>query len=228
MNNLNEEDLKDKHKGGWRALFRIVSIDKRLLKSFQLWLAIGFSIGITLLIFVIGDLSLISLTIENVLNQTLLILPNILGFTLAAYVLLIGFSNSQYMENITDLNDKGYSYFQHIGCLFAWCCIIQSLTLCTLYIINIVYKMQIEFSNALFINVPVLIIILFGTLYSLFLIVRLILNTFLFAQTVQFHFTLDKIEKEYKLLEEKSMDKSKPKKGIIRQIIELIIYGNKN
>lgn len=225
MNNVNIEDIKNKHKGGWNSLFKLVSKHDRILKSFQLWGALFISILSTTVIVIIKEDDILYSLIGTVLNQNLAILPTILGFTMTAFVLLIGFSNIEYMDSITDQNDEGYSFFQHIVSIFAWCCIIQSVTLCISYIFNIIHSLNIICSISSYVNIAVTLLLLFAISYSLLLIIRLVLNVFQFAQTLQFHFVMKKISKtieEEKKEREKKANKEQRSKGVLMQLIEMI------
>lgn len=230
MSNITIEDIKNKHRGGWTSLFKLVSKHSRILKSIQLWGALSISILFTILIIIVkkDDIFLYSL-IGIILNQNLTILPTILGFTMTAFVLLIGFSNNEYMDSITDQNDQGYSFFQHIVSIFAWCCIVQSVTLCISYGFNVIHSLNMSCPLYNYINMVVIFLLIFAISYSLLLIVRLTLNVFQFAQTLQFHFVIKKILKARAEEEQKQKDREQEKgleqknpKGILMQLIEII------
>lgn len=191
------EDIKRKHKGGFNTLLMIYLKHKRLLKSLQLWLAVGFSIIFLLLsLFCLnGKVSIIEL-MAVVVNNVLSIMPTILGFSLTGYVLFIGFGNSNFMKNVTEQNDEGYSFFQHFSSIFAWCVLVQSITLILSFVVSFFIGLNIQYENALIVNYAVLYIVLLSMFYSLFLIVRFVLNMFQFSQEVQFYYTENKLKKE--------------------------------
>lgn len=215
------EEIKRKHKGNFKTLWMIYSKHKRFLKSLQLWFAVGFSIAFLLLsFFCVNDSVNIIVIIGSIVNKILAIMPTILGFSLTGYVLFIGFGSSDFLENITEQNDLGFSFFQHFSSIFAWCVLVQSITLILSFIVSFIIDLNIQCKYALIVNYIVLFIILLLTFYSLFLIMRFVLNMFNFSQEVQYNYTekrlVAKIEREKKQME------TTKKNSFANKIIEII------
>jgi len=215
------EDIKRKHKGDFRTLWAIYSKHKRFVKSLQLWFAIGFAtIFFFISFFYIDNPENMVCIIKTVVNKTLAIMPTILGFSLTGYVLFIGFGSSDFLENITEQNDLGYSFFQHFSSIFAWCVLIQSITLIVSFIISFTIDLNIQCKYALVINSISLFVTLILIFYSLFLILRFVLNMFHFSQEVQYNYT------EKRLIEEirnENQEVQTPKKDSFTDKIVKII-----
>ena len=155
------EEIKRKHKGNFKTLWLIYSKHKRLLKSLQLWFAVGFAIIFFLFSwFCVNDSDGIMHIITIIVNKVLAIMPTILGFSLTGYVLFIGFGSSDFLKNITEQNDYGYSFFQHFSIIFAWCVLVQSTTLIFSFVISLVIDLNIQYEYALVVNYTVLFITL--------------------------------------------------------------------
>ncbi len=186
-------DIKKRHRGDFKTLFVIYKKDGRLLKSKQLWSAVIVTIVLAHIIFnyttPINQLKILTELVEKVLS----IFPNVLGFTLTGYVLIVGIGWNDFMDTITDQDDDGYSLFQQISSIFAWGIIVQSFSLIVSYIVSLIYSVGIYSPCANVINSAVLIVIMLLSFYSLFLIIRLVLNVFHYGQEVQYFFTEKKI-----------------------------------
>lgn len=215
------EEIKRKHKGNFKTLWLIYSKHKRLLKSIQLWFAVGFAIIFFLFSwFCVNDSDGIMHIITIIVNKVLAIMPTILGFSLTGYVLFIGFGSSDFLKNITEQNDYGYSFFQHFSSIFAWCVLVQSTTLIFSFVISLVIDLNIQYEYALVVNYTVLFLTLLLTFYSLFLIVRFVLNMFHFSQEVQYNYTekrlIEEIEHENKQIQTPSRN------SFAKKLIEII------
>lgn len=215
------EDIKRKHKGNFKTLWVIYSKHKRLLKSLQLWFAVGFALIFFLLsFFCMNNTGNMIHIIGSIVNKVLAIMPTILGFSLTGYVLFIGFGSSDFLENITEQNDLGFSFFQHFSSIFAWCVLVQSITLILSFVISFVIDLNIQYKYALIVNCTVLFTILLLTFYSLFLIVRFVLNMFNFSQEVQYNYTEKRLIKE---IERENKQVQIPKKNsFTNKIMEIV------
>lgn len=215
------EDIKRKHKGDFRTLWTIYSKHQRFIKSLQLWFAVGFTIVFFLLSSsCLRDAESMIHIIETLVNKILAIMPTILGFSLTGYVLFIGFGSSDFLENITEQNDLGYSFFQHFSSIFAWCVLVQSTTLILSFIISFVIDLDIQYEYALIVNYILLFSILLLTFYSLLLILRFVLNMFHFSQEVQYSYTEKRLIEEIK--NENQNAKMSQKKTLTQKIIDII------
>lgn len=183
------KNLEESHKGGFLVLYKIYSQHNRLKKSKPLRYSIYLNIIGTIIVFIfrrqIDSYELITSLCSNVIP----ILPSILGFTLTGYVLLIGFGSVDFVKSITCQDDCGYSFYQHISSVFAWNAIVQSITLIAIFIFSIIAEQRIEIIYANVVNSLVSVLMSILIFYSLFLIVRLVLNIFHFGQMVQLHYT---------------------------------------
>jgi len=191
-------DIKIKHRGDFITLFRIFKKDDRLLKSQQMWSAIILTVICSHIIFgncnPVSVLNILSKLVERILS----VLPNILGFTLTGYVLIVGIGWSEFLDTITDQDDSGYSLFQQISSIFAWGTIIQSSTLIISYIISLIRDIKISTQYANTINDIILLLIMFLSFYSLFLVIKLVINVFHYGQLVQYFYTEKKLIEKIK------------------------------
>lgn len=187
------EEIKKKHNGSFKTLCIIYLKNRRLFKSKQMWSSVFVTIAFTLVLFYeiepIGILEILNKTIIKILS----ILPNILGFTLTGYALLIGFGSSEFMDEITEQNDEGFSFYQHFSSIFAWSIIIQASTLFLAFIFSVLSDFNLKCQYSEIINDTVFFIMMFFSIYSLLLISRLVLNVFSFGQIIQFHYTTKKL-----------------------------------
>lgn len=189
-------DIKKRHKGDFITLFRILNIDFRLLKSTQMWSAIIMTVICSHVIFYCCDSDSLISFLSQLIGRVLSIIPNVLGFTLTGYVLIVGIGWDKFLETITDQDDDGYSLFQQISSVFAWGIIIQSICLISTYFVSLIYDLHVYSNYANCVNGIVLVLIMFLSFYSLFLILKLIINVFHYGQLVQYYFTEKRLIKK--------------------------------
>ncbi len=189
-----DDEFKYKHLGSLIDLWKIYKLHHRLICSFQFWSAILFSI-IIIIVCLLNHADAFYI-LQKIIDKVFTILPNILGFNLGGYVLVIGLGYERLLKELTDNDDEGYSFFQHNSSIFAWSIFIQALALITAYIFSIISDLSITSECASLINYIALGIILLLSSYAIFLIIRIVLNVFLFGQTIHFLVTLHKKEDE--------------------------------
>jgi len=199
MTNIVEE-LKENNKPGIKRLWCIYNTNQRLLRSKYFW----FSILFTVLVFVISIFNNIDIynVLQNLVDKVLSIFPNILGFNIAGFVLLIGYIANKETKDLSEKVDEKYSLIQHKYSVFAFSLLVQSFTLLFAFIISEILSLELTCNccciNPILINYFVFSIMLFGTTYSISLLIRIVLNVFDLGQTIHFFISVDKIEEKNK------------------------------
>lgn len=181
--------LKNKHKGNFNTLWKIINLNKRLLKSIQ----IRISILVAVLLFALSIYNNINILemINSLSGRIISLIPNILGFNLGGYVLFVGFNNETILKQISDNDDEGYSFYQHMSSIFAWSILVQAITLVIAFFISIIIDFNINSNCGVCINKIVIFLLFFLSVYSILLIVRIILNVFSLSQVIHFFVTTD-------------------------------------
>ena len=139
--------------------------------------------------------------ITFLIDKVLSILPNIIGFNIGAYALIIGFGHRDVIEKMATSKDNKYSLFQKMGGTFAFSVIIQSFTIVLAFLLNLfisIFKYSLPDFICIteIVNFIALSILLFLTLYSIFLIPQIVLNVFGFSQLYHFYTRQGKVEND--------------------------------
>jgi len=142
-------------------------------------------------------------------DQLLSLLPNLLGFNLGAYTLFVGFGGRELLLIISDYKDKNNrSLYQKNSAIFAFCIMIQFTTLLISYCLKIFLELKITAPTAeiaRITNYSVIVILLFLSLTSLYVLKDLIVNIFNLSQKYHMLLFYEKLknkatkEKEEKL-----------------------------
>ncbi len=195
-----EEELKSNNEPGIRGLWKIYNSKNRLFRSkfFQFSIVLSILITCAGIIFDVKSTILLNKLISNI--ET--ILPNILGFNIGAYVLLIAFIANKETKELSEKNNNRFTLIQHQSSVFAFSIFVQSFTLCLSFVISIIYSLQLppipDCINSNNINYFIIFILMFCSLYSISLIIRVVLNVFDLGQSIHFFVSVNEIEKKNK------------------------------
>lgn len=196
----NSDEIIKNNNPGFRALWAIYS-RKRLIKSKFFWFSIIFSIFSFVICFISDEDSY--LLIKKTVEVTNNILPNLLGFNIGAYVLLIAFITNKEAKDLTRIEkNKKYSLIQFKSSVFGFSLLVQATTLIFSYMILVISNFKIPsifcIISSEYLNYIFLMLLIFGSTYSISLIIRVILNVFDLGQTLHFFITMDRIDSENK------------------------------
>lgn len=199
---IDEEEIKRKHKGDIRTLWKIYISDKAFYNNLYFKISIGLSLSLLLLSYL--SITPLYYLIIKVVNITLSILPNLLGFNLGAYILIVGFGGTNILNTITKPLKKqsNYSFYQILNGVLGIAVIVQIITLLMAFLINFWDEIQVNFKwhfeNAYIINSIILFIVIFFTIYSILLLVNVVKHVFIFAQTIHFCIYIEKLKESVK------------------------------
>ncbi len=185
-----QDQLKDLHKTGLEGIFTEY-IKRKIFCSY------GFiaSIIISFICFIILSFHSDSdyyILLSKIINLNISVFPNLLGFCIGGYALIIGFGHKEMLEKMsTPLSDKksNMSYFQITSSIFAVSIIIQIIAFLTSYFISHIIDIGFYSVNGLlckYINISVITLILFLSVYSISLLYYMVINIFTFGQMMHF------------------------------------------
>jgi hypothetical protein len=209
------EKIKLRHSGSLTTLWAIYESDGGFYKDFFFkasWL-------LSILIFLsslFSPATSYSLMI-SIATQIVGVIPNLLGFSLGAYILVVGFGSSEILSVITTPipGQQNFSLYQKLNAIFAVTVIFEIFTLIVSFIIvfldkvlpiitisdTSVWKIAFFFMNSFW-----LLILVFSAVYCLLMLINIVKQIFIFAQTI--HFTIYIAEKK-KLQVEDQIEKEK-------------------
>jgi len=170
---------------GWKGL---LSLENRLLYFSLFIVAIAFML-------IKSNSNVIAPfdVIVKIVDLAISILPTLLGFNLGAYALIIGFLTSKNLVIALTKNDedKGANRLERISSVFAMNVITQAFSLLVAFMIKMSIDMNLSEIMSRYgyhhgyaenINLGILPIILFLTLYSVVLVIQNSINIFDFSQ----------------------------------------------
>lgn len=195
-------DLKQRHVGDLRTLWKIYNIEQPYYKAPYLKTTGIISLAIVMTV-AISHSTFLSV-IELITSHSLSILPSLLGFNLGAYILVVGFASTDILKDITEpLENKGrYSLYQQLNGILAVSVLFQIFCLIIFFVCGILIEIDFPtpFSNLniRIFNGVVLWVLSGGLLYSIFLLISVVKHVFLFSQTIHFCITVDKINENMK------------------------------
>lgn len=200
MSNL-ENDIKGLHVFGYDGIIDVLRI-KGTFKKLPFYISIISSLLIVIIVSLFNAEKLYNL-VEGTSRILLSFFPNLLGFSLGGYALVVGFSN-------TDLIKKGskkkkHSLYQILNAIFSLSILFQVFT--TIICFSVTWFIDVISKNfeqlnlgcfSYFINGLILLLLLFGSIYSLFLTPYVVTNLFTLSQLNNLHLTIEKIQDENK------------------------------
>jgi len=196
------DEIKSKHKGDIRTLWKIYQSDEPFFKNYFFKVSGYLAFAFTLIsLFTTVDTYAL---IIHIVNTGIGILPNLLGFNLGAYILIVGFGGTEILSVITRplKGQDNYSFYQKLNGVLGIAVIVQILTLVTLLLLNLWEDIQDKFiwelhNNVLIkgINVLTLFLISLFSFYSILILVNVIKHVFMFAQTIHFCIYTDRLKK---------------------------------
>lgn len=201
---IDEKELKKKHKGDIPTLWEIYVSDRQFYKN--KYFIISFISAIIALL--LGSLSEISYyeLILKVANLGISLIPSLLGFNLGAYILIVGFGGTEILSVITKPleQQKKFSFYQKLNGVLGISVITQIITLFCAFSLNVWdnlqlgidcnYDIKIIYWWATLINILVYFILIFLSLYSILLLISVVKHVFMFAQTIHFCITVNKLK----------------------------------
>lgn len=193
------KDLMDYHKTGLKGIINQYIV-KKILKSkgFIASIIITFICYIYLLVFTEGDCYVL---LEKLIEKNILIFPTLLGFCIAGYAIIVGFTNNELFEKMSKPLKSGLSYFQVTSCIFAFSIIIQMITFLLSYLVSFIIDIGF-FSSDLclrrIININIITIIIFLSIYSILLLYYMVINLFTFGQMMHFCVRKKKLDDDKK------------------------------
>lgn len=212
MTNNTHRHLVDLHATGLEGIFT------KYIKQ-KIFHSIGFitSIIISLVCFVF--LSFYSesdyyVLLSKIISLNISIFPNLLGFCIGGYALIIGFGHKEMLEKMSaPLSDEksNMSYFQITSSIFAVSIIVQIVAFLASYFTSHIIDIGFYSSNNIlckYINISVITLILFLTVYSIFLLYYMVVNIFTFGQMMHFCIRKSLLDEE-EILEEEIKDEKK-------------------
>jgi hypothetical protein len=207
-------ESQEMHRVGFRGLLFIYNW-KRLKKSTPFWL----SLIITLLSAAIIGMwftKLLFASVQSLVALNLSVFPNLLGFTIGGYALIVGFTGVGDLKNFTErAKDEKGSFYQLLVSVFSISIFTQICTIVISYAISFIITSK--FHDEIFgvkdyrwfagVNLVVVCLLIFFSLWSFFTIPYLVVNLFNFAQTNHSIASVRRIEDEIdgETSEEKSL-----------------------
>lgn len=193
------QELKERHLYSIKGIFPKYII-KKFLSSYSIYVSIGITIGLYLLI-IFSQSENTFVLLREIIELTLNLLPNILGFCIGGYALIIGIGNIDALKKMSLPMKKrdDLSFFQILSSVFAGSLVLQCVTLLFSFIINIILKLEIPaVSNqiATIINSIVIISVLFLSTLSIILLYYTVINLFNYGQSMHFLIRLEKREQD--------------------------------
>jgi hypothetical protein len=191
--------IKDYHKTSLKGILFILK--KR--KTFRKWpfvISLMLSLAICILVAMINPLE--SFHVLQVTSDLIMaVFPNLLGFSLGGYAIVVGFSNTELLKRNARV-DK-YSIYQLLSSIFSISILFQIFTTILCFFITLVIKVDITTITKLYIptlaymiNLFFLMLLIFGSIYSLLLTPYIVTNLFTLSQLNNLFFTLQKLESE--------------------------------
>lgn len=193
------QELKERHLYSIKGIFPKYII-KKFLSSYSIYVSIGITIGLYLLI-IFSQSENTFVLLKEIIELTLILLPNILGLCIGGYALIIGIGNIDALKKMSSPMKKrdDLSFFQILSSVFAGSLVLQCVTLLFSFIINIILKLEIPaVSNqiATIINSVVIISVLFLSTLSIILLYYTVINLFNYGQSMHFLIRLEKREQD--------------------------------
>lgn len=190
--------LRETHKTGIKGAFTKY-IRKKIFCSTGFVISVGSSI-IVFLFLVFYSNSDYYVLLTKLIDSNMNIFPSLLGFCIGGYALIIGFGHKEMLERMSDplKNKSNMSYFQITSSIFAVSTVIMLFTFLTSYILFQITNVGIYSSNLILcriINISVISLLVFLTVYSISLLYYIISNIFTFGQMMHFCIRLDKLER---------------------------------
>jgi uncharacterized protein YodC (DUF2158 family) len=191
-------ELKKVHRGDIFSIFKIYHSNKPIWQSLYVWISIVSTIIITISI-IISKISFYN-SIAFLCDQIINIMPNILGFNLGGYVLLMGLNSQSILNEVSEPNNDGYSFFQKQSSVFAMSILVQSLSVVLAFLFQCIMHFFITsyFSNSILIIINLIIFSFFFFIcfYAILLIVKIVVNIFNFGQILHFFVRIENLEKQ--------------------------------
>jgi hypothetical protein len=205
--------VKNNHQTSFKDLMVLYFV---LIIDAKFWKSIAYSLTLTFFIIIsVAPVSNKALPIlEYVSGVAIGVLPSLLGFLLSGFVLFVSFANQDFIKQIyIGKPSEALSQFQILIIVFAFCMIIQIITLGFFIIVQLIAKFGLSIWNWLPLNCEqanmiVLSIGVFMIVYSFWLIRDMIVNMFAFAQQYHMSVVLEKykeIAELEKQMEEQSL-----------------------
>lgn len=214
---IDENELLKKHKGDIPTLWQIYVSDRKFFKS-KYFLLSFISAFIALLLGTFSNISYYELILK-VANLGISLIPSLLGFNLGAYILIVGFGGTEILSIITKPleQQKKFSFYQKLNGVLGISVITQIITLFCAFSLNVWdnlqlgidcnYDLKIVYWWATLINTLVYFILIFLSFYSILLLISVVKHVFMFAQTIHFCITVNKLREGEK--EGKNQNKEK-------------------
>ena len=201
----NVDEIKKRHEGSLKTLWKIYQSDEPFY--YNLYFLV--SLGLTIILFLVSLFSNESTytLIQSIANSTVSVLPNLLGFSLGAYILIVGFGGTEILNVITKplKGQKNFSFYQKLNAVFGVTVLLEIIALLISFVLIYLDKSlpilhTVKFSFIYYVivilNLLVLFIALFAVMYSLFMLINVIKQVFIFAQTIHFCVYISKIKEE--------------------------------
>jgi hypothetical protein len=218
-----EKEYGEMHQMGAKGILFVYNWT-RLAKSIPFICSLILS-GLVTLSMIIFFQKLIFGAIETLLEMNITIFPCLIGFTVGGYALIVGFAGVGDLKKFTEKakNEKG-SFFQLLISIFSVGIVLQFATILLTYVVNFIIKSHFhsflfhktESDFFLIVNCFAFLILLFISLWSLFIIPYIVINLFHFAQT---NHSISYLEREQ---DEKDGTDSEYQIKLIEQILKTL------
>ncbi|WP_158795881.1 hypothetical protein [Pedobacter sp. L105] len=198
-------EIKSRHIGDLTTLWKIYQSDERYYKD----VFFKVSLWLTVILFLGSVLSHLSayLLIQHIIGSITSIIPNLLGFSLGAYILIVGFGSTEILAVITRplKGQQNFSLYQKLNSVFGITVIFQIFTLLFAFVVSFIDELlpviYTNKSSVLYfvcggVNLVVLFIFIFSIIYCLLMLINIIKQVFIFAQTIHFIVYLDESKKQ--------------------------------
>lgn len=190
------DELKDKHIGSLTRLWTIYNSDNHFFNGSYFLFSLLISIIIVDASFLVNidDIKLI-LKISSI---SLSILPNLLGFNLGAYILVVGFGGETILSQIIEplKEQKKFSLYQKLNGVLGISVVIQIICLLFIFFINVGFEtIELSLSTGFAWEKILLCLVIFASIFPILLLMSVIKQVFIFAQTIHFCLICNKISK---------------------------------
>lgn len=184
-------NLIKQHQVSWKGIFNKYTLHKSL-KSWGCFVSILTTAMVAFYVVVTMDMGQAYNFLDYISNSTIELLPGILGFCIGGYALIVGVGDMETLKKMsTPLNSKKQelSFFQMLSGVFALSLMCQCFVLFIAYVIQVCLQLQFTTPNLILgmaINVGAIVVLIFFTLLSIWMICYTILNLFTYGQVLHF------------------------------------------